>query len=248
MSAEHAAAPASQIDEMMEHASHALADTRYFEAASLAWRALLRARQTVDFERMRRITLPLQEARRQIRQRAVDSAEHATLICHPDDAPARVKPGLYLLQPPLIGADARALRMAAEKTKTPAVVLAREPLTRSGLWPIVSVARCSVRTRITPPVDVEEDARSPTRDDYRGVPPVGREWFEWAAEQLGDAAIESSKQAAHPYWRIDDALERLEAVPDHEKLHQFIAEQCRLATASDPPEEGRQTESPDGVF
>src|SRR5689334_10244420 len=63
----------TQIDRMMERASTALEAMRYFEAERLASTALRRAHAAADFERMARILLPLQEARRQKRQLAVDS-------------------------------------------------------------------------------------------------------------------------------------------------------------------------------
>ena len=61
-----------KIDDLMESASAALAATRYFEAERLAWQALGAAHSAKDFERMGRIALPLQEARRQRYQQALD--------------------------------------------------------------------------------------------------------------------------------------------------------------------------------
>ena len=58
---------ARDIDAKMEHASEALARCEYFLCERLAGEALGAAREKNDFERLARICLPLQEARRQIR-------------------------------------------------------------------------------------------------------------------------------------------------------------------------------------
>src|SRR4051812_45178590 len=63
------------IDELMERASSALVTTNYFEAEKLALKALERACAAIDFERMARICMPLQEARRQKRHEAVDAGK-----------------------------------------------------------------------------------------------------------------------------------------------------------------------------
>ncbi|MCA9287483.1 MAG: hypothetical protein KDA05_02795, partial [Phycisphaerales bacterium] len=97
------------IDRLMERASKSLFATRYFEAARDAQNALRRARAAGDFERMARICLPLQEAHRQIRQ-AAESTGKVRLIAHASDVPRPLEPGCYLIQPPMIGADARVLR------------------------------------------------------------------------------------------------------------------------------------------
>jgi hypothetical protein len=62
-----------QVEELMERASGALGRMEYFQAEELSLKALLRARGRDDFERMARICMPLQEARRQIRQIALDA-------------------------------------------------------------------------------------------------------------------------------------------------------------------------------
>lgn len=230
----------SQVDEMMEHASVALVENRYFDAASIARRALLRSRQMFDFERMSRICLPLQEATRQIRMIAVDAAREVSLVMSAREVAGALRPGCVLLQPPLIGADARALRVAAERSKVPMVVLTREPLTRTGEWPIVGVARISVRARVSPPFELARDDSTLRKDQYAGDPPIPMTWFEAAHEALGDAAIAMDNQHRHAWWRVDDAIERLEAVPEHEKLHQHLAKLCRAAAGASPPEETRR--------
>ena len=54
-------------------------------------------------------------------------------------------------------------------------------------------------------------------------------WYIEACEQLGDAAIEALDRDAEPARQVDALLERLDTVPDHEKLHQALAELCKEA-------------------
>ena len=243
----------SQIDEMMDRASEALVENRYFEAASLARRSLARARQALDFERMARICLPLQESTRQIRLTATDAAARAaqanghavTVAMSASDLSGQLIAGCVLLQPPLIGADGRSLRMAAERTRSPLLVLTREPLTRTGQWPIVGLGRVAIRTKVDPPFELPRDEGTQRKDLYAGDPPLPLSWFESAHEALGDAAIEMDAKNRHPWWRVDDALERLDVVPDHEKLHQHVAALCREAAAASPPDESRRPSAMD---
>ena len=76
------------------------------------------ARENDDFERMYRICLPLQEARRHIRQFAED-AGFRTVVASGADVPSPLTPGCYLVQPPLIGLDGRALRELSRASGTP---------------------------------------------------------------------------------------------------------------------------------
>jgi hypothetical protein len=56
------------------------------------------------------------------------------------------------------------------------------------------------------------------------------EWFLHASEQLGDVAIAAVDQlVTNPVSRLEALLLRLEAHPDHEKLHQRVMEAARDA-------------------
>jgi len=229
-----------RIDRLMDRASAALVETRYWEAERQAFQALELARREGDWERMARITMPLLEARRQKRLAAVD-APGRWVVERAEDVPQPIRPGLYLLQPPMTGMDARMLREAAADTETPVITLAREPLTRSGQWPVAAVGRLIFRARTAPPEGVERDGSRMTRDRYVG--PDGSEdftafaqrddfdpWFLAAAEALGD---EGARQCAHftGSEAVDALLDRIDAVPDHEKLHQALEAACRAAAA-----------------
>lgn len=221
-----------RIDEIMEQASRALAQTRAIEAETLCLRGLDLAVKASDWERAGRIVLPLQESRRLRRQTATDSGI-VRLMESPKQVRQKVEPVCYLFQPPLIAFDARAFREAALRRGVPVFVLTREPMTRDGLWPVSAVSVLTVRTRVRPPAGVTPKDTGVTHDEVTGEIPLS--WFEHAAEALGDAAIASvdpKEPAAH---RVLDLLERLDAFPEHEKLHQALERACAEALLEPAP-------------
>jgi hypothetical protein len=224
------------LDRLMDRASRALVAMRYFEAERLCLRALDEAHRRRDYGRMARIIMPLQEARRQKRQIACDAGRVELVSRRPRGT---TRPGCYLVQPPLVAMDARRFREEADRRRVPVFVLCREPLTEAGLWPVVAVGSgrgrvfpLVVRMLVAPPAAPERDQATPTRDAGDILPPT--EWFETAAESLGDAAIASVDPALQPAWRVDDLMALLDAFPDHEKLHQRLEEACREALAGGP--------------
>lgn len=219
------ATSANPIDAVMERASAALEATSYFDAATLCLEGLYLARRMGDFERMARACLPLQEARRQIRQLAVDAGP-VRLATKPAELPDPLAPGCYLLAPPFIGVDGTQLSRAALDAGVPVFILVREPTTRAGLVPVVGVGSRVVRIRIEGPAT-----------NGNGDGPIPAAWFESAAEALGDQAIADAEAAwdeGPSVHLVDDMLERLDAVPEHEKFMQRLAQACRAA--ADEPE------------
>lgn len=221
-----------RIDGMMEEASRALAAGDYFGAERSAVAALRKAYTVREHERMARILLPLQEARRQILDMAFE-AGHVGVI--DSEAPMEgeglrkneVKAGCYLVRPPRVGADGRNFRVWCRENGVAACVLTREPRTRAGLWPIVAVGPTTLRTQVSPPraVGVEED----------GALVPGVEWFVSASEALGDEAIEQISTDPNAHARVEKLFEALETHPDHEKLHQALGEACREAMRGTDP-------------
>lgn len=233
------------IDDLMDRASAALLRTDYFGAERLCCRALERAAASADWERAARVCLPLQEARRQKRLRAIDASAGVRVISTLQEAQeasratGEAAAGCYLFQPPLIALDARRFREAAESKEIPVFVLAREPMTRAGQWPVAAVAGpLSVRARVQPPAGVRPapdgmSPQCPTGDER--VEPISIEWFIAAAEALGDAAIAKANPADPSAHRALDLMDFLDAFPDHEKLHQRLEEACRAAAVEPAP-------------
>lgn len=226
------------IDETMEKASQALATMDYFEADRLCSRALDRSWGLKDYERMARICLPLQEARRQIRQLAADARRVFVLSSQlPRSGP--LEPGCYLLEPPLLGIDGHTLRGVAHGKRVPALVLTREPLTRKGTWPIVAVG-----TGPTTPISIRVYVQP-----LESLPTP--EWFLDVLEKLGDQAIANVKPGP-AIFRVEDYLHALDALPEHEKLMQALEAACRLAIIEPNPIKFRRTgfhdDEDDGSF
>lgn len=239
----------------MEQASQHLVHRRYFEAEQLCIEALRRSHAIRDYDRLARLVLPLQEARRQKRDLALDAGDVFLVNGEmPDES--RLRPGCYLVAPPRVGVDGRLLREAADRRHVPIVVTVREPTTREGLWPIVAVGPTTIRTKVPPPPPqplptvgkggkVKARAGTKTRKAAAPVDPQPAapasanvalpppRWFAEANEALGDAAIANLNPSAHPTSRVDSLIELLEAHPDHEKLHQRLEEAARAA-ARDP--------------
>ncbi len=208
------ASPAQTIDELIEKAAGALRRKRFFESERLASKALGLARQEGDFARMARIVPSLRDARWGRYTQALDLGTLA-IIAEPFPEQIEVKPGCYLVQPPLVGADARRLRLTALGAEVPAAVLCREPITAMKRCPVVAISSgATVRVRIDPPADLENP---------------DLEWFAEAMVALGDAAIESIDPEQEIDRRIDGLLARLDAVPEHDELHQCLLEACREA-------------------
>lgn len=226
-----------RIDELMEQASNDLVAGRYFACERACNKALLQAHALGDFERMARILLPLQEARRQKRDLAFD-ADKVFLINNEIPAGEDLVPGCYLIAPPRVGADGRSLRESADASEVPVIVVVREPRTQLGYWPIVALGPVTIREQVEPPDGLKPALRGPGADDEtrrpveewltdETLPP--REWFLHANEQLGDAGIESVPAGSSLIAKIDHLLDRLQAHPDHEKLHQALESACRQA-------------------
>jgi hypothetical protein len=205
---------AKQIDVLMEQASDALSKTAYFQAEHLADQALRQARQVEDFGRMARIILPLQEARRQRLQQATETGDVVVLDTPVADDQA-IDPGCYLVRPPLVGADARRFRLAAFEQEAPVVVVCREPTSKLGLCPIVAISPgVTVRTKVDQPDDEDQPDLA---------------WFLEALEELGDFAIRTIDPEMALVKRVDALMARLDAVPEHELLHQELEEACHAA-------------------
>lgn len=230
------------IDTLMERASRALVRRRYFETEQLCVDALRSAQAADDYERMARVLLPLEEARRQKRDLAYD-ADHVEIVNDILPEGHSLTAGCYLVTPPRVGADGRALRELADRMGVPTIIVVREPTTRDGRWPIVALGPITLRTKVTPPTGKKGAGKGSVKRAATSKPPYGKverpaehvapspTWFLNANEQLGDAAIAAVDPTLDPLGRADALFKRLEAHPDHEKLHQALADACRASVA-----------------
>lgn len=211
MAARTRAKAEERIDQLMERASDALSRTEHFACERDAEEALRLAARRGDYDRMARILMPLEEARRQKRLAAADDGRIHVVEQDPPRSKEVLEPGCWLVQPPLVGADGRDLRDLADKCEVPTIVIVREPLTRTKEWPIVMVGPVTVRTRVEP---VEE---------------LSVDWFLDAAEALGEQAIEDVEGSLAAETRVDRLLDRLLTLRDDDRLHQALCQACRDA-------------------
>jgi hypothetical protein len=116
-----------------------------------------------------------------------------------------------------VGADARRARLASLARNHAVAILCREPTNDMGLVPIVAIGGVTVRTRIK---------------GWGKASKVDFQWFVEAIEQLGDSAIESLDVGQEPDRQVDDLMNALDSVPEHEKLHQTLVACCKLAAKS----------------
>ncbi len=217
MSSQVRSKAAERIDELMERAGMALSATRYFECEALGQEALELAFRVGDYERMSRLLMPLEEARRQIRMLAADAGVVGRLEEMSEES-FELKSGCWLIEPLLVGADGRELRRQAAEQEIPVIVIIREPKTQLGLWPIVAVGPSTTRAYVKPP---------------KGDPDV--EWFLDAGEALGDAALEGVDPMAPITNQVNALFDALCTLRDHDRLHQALAAVSVQALKDDAP-------------
>ena len=204
-----------RLESMLTRTDAALKQSAWFEAERLALKAMEAAREACDFELMARACPPLLEARRNRVQMALD-VPGKTRVLDEIEAEPKIQSGLVMVQPPAVGADGRRLRVAALHEETPLLVVIREPLTRLGHCPIVAVGRITVRAYVDPP----RSEKNPSA-----------KWMMSALNSLGEAAADSMVEREDPAANVAALLARLDSVPEHEGLHEMLAEACRVAAA-----------------
>ena len=203
----------------LAEAAEALDAGRFFEAERTALGVLENARQASDFSMMAEAIPTLKAARKERVAAALKAGDGRIrhLEARPEEDES-VEPGCYLVEPPLVGADARALRLAGLEQEVPVVTVCREPLTQMNLRPIVAIGRITVRARVLP---ADEDA-NPDLD-----------WFLSSMNEIGETAIDSLDSGAAILKQIDGLMDRLDSIPDHERLHDVLEELCRIASSAE---------------
>ena len=206
------------IQAQVDRALEAIREQSWFTAESHFLKALAASRGRNDWEGMIEIVEGLRQCRQAIRRKALVRGTVRIL----DDGVTEtmeLTSGRYLIQPPLVGADARRLIQNGRDRGVPIAVLCREPRTRAGLIPIVALAPgTTVRIQIDPPA---KEAK----------PSTG--WFKDALESLGEAALERVDPSKTVDRRIDVLLGCLDALPDCDPIHVALAEACAEAASQD---------------
>lgn len=203
-----------QIQGQVDRALEATREQSWFTAENHFLKALAASRGRNDWAGMIEIVEGLRQCRQAIRRMAL--VRGMVRIC--DDAVSEtmdLSPGRYLIQPPLVGADARRLIQYGRDRSIPIAVVCREPRTKAGLIPLVALAPgTTVRIQVDPPT---KEARPSTS------------WFKSALQSLADAALEKVDPTKAVDRRIDALLGCLDALPDCDPVHVALAETCAEA-------------------
>ena len=211
------------LDNLMESASQALADLDYARCESLCLDALSQARDAADWVMYQRVMLPLQEARRQKRQAALDGPVQLGTPQREDDTAAWLadhEQGCIVLTCPFTASDAKALNEKVHAQKRPIEVLFADNAADATTWRITSYAGPNVSVDLPAPKPqwVGKPLTACTI-----APPTPAHWFMQASEALGNAAladIDTKPGSLNDLVALEQALA---CVDDHEILHQRLA-------------------------
>jgi hypothetical protein len=212
---QHMNVATDKLDGIMDRASQALADIDYLACETLCMEALAEARKAKRFGYYARVLMPLQEARRQRRMIAAQGDVQIGTAESGIDADgwlAEHQAGCIVLTHPLTAKDALALAERAHSEKKFIEVLFADNEPDAPSW--------TLRSYDGP--DVCCDVKAPTPDQDVA------QWFLLATEKLGDAALRSTDDTLKGEALILDLEARLRVFPDHELLHQRLAEAARM--------------------
>jgi len=206
------------IQTQVDRAVDALGEESWIIAESHFLKALTASRGRDDWEGMIEIVEGLRQSRRGIRSQSL--VRGSVRLCNEGSTETMaISTGRYLVEPPLVGADARRLIQSGRDNQVAIAVVCREPLTQAGLVPIVAIAP---GTTIRVQIEAPSNERKPTTA-----------WFKGAMESLGEAALESIDPTKSVDRRIDAFLGTIDAIPDHEELYVALSEACREAHEQD---------------
>tara|TARA_Y100000589_G_scaffold158842_2_gene151199 strand:+ start:1510 stop:2184 length:675 start_codon:yes stop_codon:yes gene_type:complete len=199
------------IQTQVDRALDALREESWYVAENHLLKALTASRGRDDWEGMIEIIEGLRQCRRGIRRQAL--VRGSVRICNDGTTETMdISTGRYLVEPPLVGADARKLIQAGRDKQVAIAVVCREPLTQTGLIPIVAIAPgTTIRVQIEPPANKKKPTTA---------------WFKGAMESLGEAALESIDPSRSVDRRIDALMGTIDAIPDHEELYVALSEAC----------------------
>lgn len=226
----------SDLHEIMTSASAALAHMDYLSSEVLCVQALQLAKQQACWADYARIILPLQECRRQRRMMAAEGdirLGSASLSDSPADWLTQIGVGCMVLTQPHSRDEAHQLQALAQKQKRCIEVLWADCSVDEPTWRLRSFvgAKTSVETP-APPADwrdrqlnAESAGLSAKSGEIAGsvkTAAVAADWFLDACEMLGDAALAQVAAAPGQLARIEQLEHAIEAVVDHEILHQQL--------------------------
>ncbi|MEQ9454216.1 MAG: hypothetical protein RLN76_06445 [Phycisphaeraceae bacterium] len=234
--------------DIMEQASRALAERDYLTAEQHAEQALLDARQRESWDDYARILMPLQESRRQRRIIAAEGwlllgSESSEAIlkglaeagpepgpkphADPGSEPGKILAAQIVLTAPIKPDDAERIWREARRRRLWVELLMAEGsgnARKARSW-----RNRSIEADILSPPDLPhgtwiEPAKA-SKAPKQGL--SGSAWFQLASEQLGDAALKPLTNEQPSIALLDRLAQAVDAVPDHEILHQRLWDSAR---------------------
>ena len=113
--------------------------------------------------------------------------------------------GRYLVQPPLVAKDASLIRQDLKEKGLPSIILCREPKTKRGLCPVVSLGSgVIIRVQIEEPKDIEHPTCA---------------WFDRAIDALGLQVISLAEKQDNVLRRLDFLVAHMPAVPSYRPIY-----------------------------
>lgn len=216
------------LDDLMQTASQALADMDYARCERLCAEALNQARAEEHWVMAQRVLLPLQEARRQKRQSALDGLILLGVPAADDEQEL-----LAFLKTPRLGCIVLTQPTTAEQAARVEQSIAEQGLAIEVLFADNPMAEPTWRIRTASGPAASVDQPAPVQwagrliDPMRTTPPTPAHWFMQASEALGDAALAAIGTAPGTVDYFDALARVLDAVGDHEILHQRLAQAAK---------------------
>jgi len=211
------------LDEHMETASQALAELDYARCESLCVEALKACRDAKDWVMYQRVLLPLQEARRQRRQAALEGPILLGTPQRDDDLPLHVDDidqACIVLTWPVTAGDAKSLGEIVRDSKRPIELLFADNAPDSDTWRVTSYAGPGLSIDLPAP---KAEWVGAWIDPSSIAPPTPAHWFMQASEALGNAALASIDAPPGSLEHLQALEDALACVDDHEILHQRLA-------------------------
>jgi hypothetical protein len=120
--------------------------------------------------------------------------------------------GRFLVRPPLVGRDASLIEHALKNRGYSVIVLCREPSTKLGLCPIVSLGSgVTVRTQVEGPKNPEKPSCS---------------WFDGVVQEFGAYVVGNIDENATHQRQLDNLLAHLSAIPSHGEAYRIAMKLC----------------------
>ena len=183
----------------------------WFKAEKSAIVKIETARSAMRWERLAVALEDLCNARRAC-AKAAHNGKRVQIIESMEYADAIRSGGRFLVKPPLVGRDASLIEHALKKMGYSVIVLCREPKTKLGLCPIVSLGSgITVRTQVDEPKDPEMPTCS---------------WFDDVVQEFGAHVVDRIDVSATNQRQLDYLLAHLSAIPSHGEAYRIAIRLC----------------------